>query len=556
MRKKVFLLITVLLLLPAAVLMLFACKPPSSSGNKNNTGNNANDEEGFVTAETTYDAMVKDLIGGITSSLKPVSESQISASRPKASFYVSADFSINDRAATVILAADYDFKKDSNAEAGATRLGVTVTYEDESRPVAEIYLYSGGESYDELFLSVRDSKIMIPLYNTSLTDILPLAKADTTLLSTVLTANLNATDLNYRYKDEPGGMRTRKFSARIDLKASLVKLVGYLEKSPDEFAAYASGIKSMIGAIFGINPDRISSEMPSAELIIDFTTVGGVRKDGEGTGRISELKMEMEVSASASTASVFGGKAYSVGIKMNKLDVKSDSLPENVIPERSAAKFDDYYMYDSRAVSVTGKVRYDAGSVIGDGEYDLAVSFMYKGLESDDVNDAISVKVSDPNDKTYIPFELNYASHRLDITIMTRDQSGAVTVKSYASGEDEFYFTDFLSKLIKDYFALRPSMNAFETLAFVFTTLGIDGSEVSFRLDSDFFLYVLGLDIISKLYDCMQSSFRGSWQIENILKDAGIDLGAYIISTPFTITLDVSEGFLVVGDAMPENRGE
>ena len=543
MRKRAIWIFAVVALLIAVLIVSAGCDTTGSG--KPNTPSIEENSDGFVKGETNIDLMTEDLIGGIVSALRPVNSSQITSSRPNASIYVSADIKINDAKSTLLFVSDYDLKKAESGSAGANRTGFIVTRAGSGSPFIEIYLYSGADSsYDELFVSVNDNKIEIPLYNSSLADMLPFGSLDTTILSSVLNSSLVVYDLSYRYKDESNGTRTRNYTASIDLKRSLVNLVNFITKN--DYEEYTADIKAMIGAIFGVNSDRLSAEMPPAALDIEFTTTGGARTDGEGTGKLSSLGMNLDVSESDNKNTVFGGEAYTISIELNKLDVKAAALDESVMPYRNDSKFDDYYMYDSRFVSVDGVVRFADGTLLGGKDYDIEVSFKYTGMDLTS-GDVIKLKVTDPDDANFVPFELNYENNLLKLSVMERDESGSVKTGVF---ETEAYFTDFLQHLIDKYFAKREVMNTYESLAFVFSMLNIDDSRISFKLDSVFFKNLLGLDMTG-LYDCLQSSYRGTGQIESKLKEAGIDLSKYVIDAAFDVTLDVSGSFFTVSDSLP-----
>lgn len=543
MRKKTIWIFAVAALLIAVLIVSAGCD--TTGGGKPNTPSTEENSDGFVKGETNIDLMTEDLIGGIVSALRPVNSSQITSSRPNASIYVSADLKINDSKSTLLFISDYDLKKAESGSAGATRTGFIVTRAGSGSPFIEIYLYSGADSsYDELFVSVSGNKIEIPLYNSSIADMLPFGSLDTTILSSVLNSSLVVYDLSYRYKDESNGTRTRNYTASIDLKRSLVNLVNFITKN--DYEEYTADIKALIGAIFGVNSDRLSAEMPPASLELEFTTTGGIRTDGEGTGKISALDMILDVSESDNKNTVFGGEAYSISIGLNKLDVKAAALDESVMPYRNDSKFDDYYMYDSRFVSVDGVVRFADGTLLGGKDYDIEVSFKYTGMDLTS-GDVIKLKVTDPDDANFVPFELNYENNLLKLSVMEREEGGSVKVSVF---ETEAVFTDFLQHLIKNYFSYRIGMNTYESLAFVFSMLNIDDSLISFKIDSVFFKNLLGLDMTG-LYDCLQSSYRGTGQIESKLKEAGIDLSKYVIDASFDVTLDVSGSFFTVSDSLP-----
>lgn len=544
MRKKTIWIFAVVALLIAVLIVSAGCD--TTGGGKPNTPSTEENSDGFVKGETNIDLMTEDLIGGIVSALRPVNSSQITSSRPNASIYVSADLKINDSKSTLLFISDYDLKKAESGSAGATRTGFIVTRAGSGSPFIEIYLYSGADSsYDELFVSVSGNKIEIPLYNSSLADMLPFGSLDTTILSSVLNSSLVVYDLTYKYKDESNGTRTRSYTANIDLKRSLVNLVNFITKN--DYEEYTADIKALIGAIFGVNSDRLSAEMPPAALELEFTTTGGIRTDGEGTGKISALDMILDVSESDNKNTVFGGEAYSISIGLNKLDVKAAALDESVMPYRNDSKFDDYYMYDSRFVSVDGVVRFADGTLLGGKDYDIGLSFKYTGMDSGGNDDTIILKITDPDDANFIPFELNYADNILKLSVMERDESGSVKTGVF---ETEAYFTDFLQCLIDNYFDKRDIMNTFESLAFVFSMLNIDDSLISVKVDSVFFKKLLGLDMTG-LYKCLHASCRGTGQIESKLKEAGIDLSKYVIDAAFDVTLDVSGSFFTVSDSLP-----
>ena len=130
--------------------LLAACKPPTTGGNNppDNPGTNTG-ADGFVTGTATVEDLSKELIGGINSALSPASTEHLGTASPYASIYNEWQMSINDKAAKLTVAIDYDHDKTLAKEPEATRLAATLAYEGQTKPELEVYFYS-----DELSVTV------------------------------------------------------------------------------------------------------------------------------------------------------------------------------------------------------------------------------------------------------------------------------------------------------------------------------------------------------------------------------------------------------------------
>ncbi len=545
MRKKLKGLAAALLLAALIASLAAGCKPDTPVVTP--PGGNVTDADGFTEAQSSVELMTKDLIGGLNSSLRLLTTGQITSSRPAASASASMDMRINDREARLTFAAEYNRNLFAEGERDAARSGMTVTYEGENEAFLELYYYTDDGASGEAYIALNGNKIIIPLENSSFDTLLPITAIDASVVTMILNSCLVVTDdVDYRYRDEVNDRRTRRFGAKIDLKDTLQTLLRFID-GDSSYNAYLEGVKDLIGAVFGINADRLESEMPAATLEISFETSGGNRTDGEGTGRISAFSMELAV-AEGSASALFGGDAYTIEAELDTLDVKAAMLSDGVLPDRDT-DLDDYYMYDSRAVHFDGSLRYDAPPAgIENKVYDVAAGFVYAGLESDGSADKIYIVVSDPDDEAYRPFELYYESETLTINTISVGTDGIPKRNTYTAKAS---FQAFLNKLIEEYFdKRRPTMDIYETLAFVFGAISLGDESISVYYNGEFFEKALGLDL-KALFDCLQFAYAaegGTGQISDAMNASGIDLGAYVIGNAFTMTMDIAGDFFEITD--------
>ncbi len=544
MRKKLICFVTAFLLAALIASLAAGCKPDTPVVTP--PGGNVTDADGFTEAQSNVELMTKDLIGGLNSTLRLLTTGQITSSRPAASASASMDMRINDREARLTFAAEYNRKLFDAGERDAARSGMTVTYEGENEAFLELYYFTDDGDSGEAYIALNGNKIIIPLENSSFNTLLPITAIDASVVTMLLNPCLAVTgDVDYRYRDEVNDRRTRRFGAKIDLKDTLQKLLGFIS-GDSPYSAYLAGVKDLIGAVFGINADRLESEMPAATLEISFETSGGNRTDGEGTGRISAFSMELAV-AEGSASALFGGDAYTIEAELDTLDVKAAMLSDGVLPDRDT-DLDDYYMYDSRAVHFDGSLRYDAPPAgIENKVYDVAAGFVYAGLESDGSADKIYIVVSDPDDEAYRPFELYYESETLTINTISVGTDGIPKRNTYTAKAS---FQAFLNRLIDEHFNTRPTMDIYETLAFVFGAISLGDESISVYYDDEFFEKALGLDL-KALFDCLQFAYAaegGTGQISDAMNASGIDLGAYVIGNAFTMTMNIAGDFFEITD--------
>lgn len=544
MRKKLICFVAAFLLAALVASLAAGCKPDTPVVAP--PGGNVTDADGFTEAQSNVELMTKDLIGGLNSTLRLLTTGQITSSRPAASASASMDMRINDREARLTFAAEYNRKLFDAGERDAARSGMTVTYEGENEAFLELYYYTDDGASGEAYIALNGNKIIIPLENSSFNTLLPITAIDASVVTMLLNSCLVVTgDVDYRYRDEVNDRRTRRFGAKIDLKDTLKKLLGFID-GDSPYNAYLEGVKDLIGAVFGINADRLESEMPAATLEISFETSGGNRTDGEGTGRISAFSMELAV-AEGSASALFGGDAYTIEAELDTLDVKAAMLSDGVLPDRDT-DLDDYYMYDSRAVHFDGSLRYDAPPAgIENKVYDVAAGFVYAGLESDGSADKIYIVVSDPDDEAYRPFELYYESETLMINTISVGTDGIPKRNTYTAKAS---FQAFLNRLIDEHFNTRPTMDIYETLAFVFGAISLGDESISVYYNGEFFEKALGLDLAA-LFDCLQYAYAaegGTGQISDAMNASGIDLGAYVIGNAFTMTMDIAGDFFEITD--------
>lgn len=571
MRKKRFSLLCLIGTALAITALLAACKPPTTGGNNppDNPGTNT-DADGFVTGTTTVEDLSKELIGGINSALRPASTEHLGTASPYASIYNEWQMSINDKEAKLTVAIDYDHDKTLAKEPEATRLAATLAYEGQTQPELEVYFYSdelsvtGGVTTaaendrmgGNMYVSLGGAKICLPLFESSLTELLPLNMLGS-IIPEVLSACLNFNDLKHSYREEEGSKRTRRYSVEIDVKQTLSKLLSYFDRN-SEYRQYLQPVIDLIEALFGAGASDLKDKMPETTLKVDFETTGGLR-NSTGSGRLSDINMQLNVAASDNTDTIFGGREYNVTADMLTCEVKASPIDPSKLPPSDDARFEDYFLYDKTAMHVDGKIRYlNTNSVFEAGKnYDIDLIFQYCGLEADDPDSTIKLTITDPDDVNYVPLDLSYVDGQFSIAM--QEKNGATIVSHSLSYNADF--KSFLDTVI-DSFRAKDNMSILEVIAFIFDHLRVtnENGEIfgSLICDEDFFLKTLGFgdgkgtsqatDPLEEFIYCLQMGYKGTGTLSALLKNNGIDFGKYVFDSVFEVSLSISEDFFELMD--------
>ncbi len=572
MRKKKFKWILAICILTVVTSLLVACQL-TNPGGKTPSDDNNNDgtNDGFVTAQATVEDMSAELVGGINSALRPATTAHLGAEHPNASIYTEWQVSINDKAALLTFAIDYDYAKFTERQADATRMIATLVYEGETEPDFEVYFYSddnflpqdaeadpnNARSGGNLYISLGDADIYLPLFDSSLSQLLPMNVMNGTLISQVLSASINFSELQYSYKDEEGSKRTRRYTVEIDVAQTLSKLLSYFDRD-SELEQYLSPVKELIEAIFGVSTSNLEKNMPETTLKVYFETTGGLRNT-TGSGRLSDIKVELNVAASQNTQTIFGGKEYDIIAELMTCEVKSSAISPEKMPASDDPRFENYYVYDAKAMRVDGKIRYfDPESPVFEAEkfYDIDLAFQYCGLSDSDPDSTVHVTITDPDNPSYVPLDLKYYDGKFEIIMQEKDKAGEIITNEYVGNGN---FKKFLGSVI-DSFEAKDSMGVLEVMAFIFKKVRISSAEdqnfVSLICDEEFFRNTLGLgdgkgssaetDPMKEFIDCLQSGYSaagGSGMLSNIFAEKNIDFGKYIIETKCEVRLNISGDF-------------
>ena len=489
---------------------------------------------------------------------------------PYASIYNEWQMSINDKAAKLTVAIDYDHDKTLAKEPEATRLAATLAYEGQTQPELEVYFYSDELSVNggvttaaenvrmggNMYVSLGGAKICLPLFDSSLTELLPLNVLGS-IIPDVLSACLNFNDLKYSYREEEGSKRTRRYSVEIDVKQTLSKLLSYFDRN-SEYRQYLQPVIDLIEALFGAGAADLKDKMPETTLKVDFETTGGLR-NSTGSGRLSDINMQLNVAASDNTDTIFGGREYNVTADMLACEVKASPIDPSKLPPSDDARFEDYFLYDKTAMHVDGKIRYlNTNSVFEAGKnYDIDLIFQYCGLEADDADSTIKLTITDPDDVNYVPLDLKYVDGQFSIAM--QEKNGATIVSHSLSYNADF--KSFLDTVI-DSFRAKDNMSMLEVIAFIFDHLRItnENGEIfgSLVCDEDFFLKTLGFgdgkgtsqatDPLEEFIYCLQLGYKGTGTLSALLKNNGIDFGKYVFDSVFEVSLSISEDFFELMD--------
>ncbi len=483
-----------LLLVIAIGCSVFACKPTKTDIDEpQKDDDNAN---GFITGTATIEDVSQEIVKTLLSTVNTASTTRLNANNPCVSWRIDLLMSINERVYDVLFEINYDHRDKSKTE-----MRIVAYRHGESTEFLSVYYFqdepNGNKTPGNLYLQYGKAKVKVPLVDTFLGSLFPITfETDkgsdglANLISGVVSAVLfTKGDIVYKYKDEANGKRTRNYVLQLDMKKTLATIVNITEDMP----SYES-ILWIIESIFGVDSNKINTQLPDTTITLDITTTGGLRET-LGKGAIENCKLHVSVAASDYKESVFRGESYD--IEINLLNFKASSKLIADFPKEEGGSFDNYVSYDSTAILVNGSLMFNGNE---DKLYDMQIGLYYDGLSVEQDQDEFMIKVTDKDDSDIVHVEFYAFDDMAYFNYMTDDNV-------WVELEFAFDIDAFLEQMIDISEDTTTSMGFLKIVAYVLGSSRIweDGS-LSLNINGELVKGVLNTDV-SSLVQAMQHAY-------------------------------------------------
>lgn len=544
MRRRRLSVIVVFVALTTIIISSLAACTPGGGGTGTvkppATDDITNNKDGFVKDTASVDDVCKDLIKTILNSAYTASKDRLTESNPYVSWWIDLDCNINGNKGLVSFKVNFDVR---NPESMTVRLSLLPDgYKNDS---LEFVFFADKPSADgkdhpgSLYMRVGDSKIVVPLSDSVLSDMFPLDsyKADD-LISFIAGRLATLNKISYEYKDEIGDKRTRKYAVQVDVKQTIINVLTLLNTSATK-NEYDS-VKWIVENAFGISIANIATDMPSTQLDIKFVTEGGMRS-AYGTGTLKELSATVKAEANGKTNSVFKGEKFN-----GQFEVKKFSALRKLIdmPSRTSLDNDGYKLYNSSTVNLKTELVYkDSPSKV----FDFDLAFRYGGIEDHGANDTALVRISDDDGEAMSLYYANNVLYLNHLDIKTNVEHNI----NIPFDLDKFIIG------IENSINGRDSMDVLKALTFVIGSLqfGDNATKMSYTFDARFFNGVLNIDLetLYTLFDDAYKCAGGTGFVRDRFEDAGINLGDIVYDRALTLTADLtSSDMLFVSKDLPD----
>ncbi|MBQ8178643.1 MAG: hypothetical protein IJ033_05560 [Clostridia bacterium] len=500
--KKVSIVLALLLVIVIGC-SVFACQPNNNSNTNNNnddnTQNNQN-SDGFITGTATIEDVSDELVMTLLSTANTASTNRLSSTNPCVSWQIDLAMVINDRAYDVRFEINYD-----NRDKSKTEMRIVLFRHGESKEFLSAFYFqdepNGNKTPGSMYLQYGDAKVKVPLVDTFLGSLFPISFGTAessdglaTLVSGFVSANLfTKGDIAYKYKDESDGKRTRNYVLQLDLKKTLMNVVNLMGNT-SSFADVYDSVLWIIESIFGVDSNKINSQLPDTTITLDITTKGGSRTT-LGKGSIDSCKVHITAAASDYKESIFRGESYD--IEMNLLNFKAANKLIADFPKEDSGLFDDYVCYDSTAIVVNGSLMFNGNE---DTLYDMQIGIRYDGLSEEQDQDEFMVKVTDKSNPELIYVEFYAFDNKAYLNYLTDDNV-------WLELEFAFDVDAFIEQMIIIGGDTTTSMGFLKIVAYVLGSFHIweDGS-LSLNIDGELVKGVLNTDVES-LVQAMQYAY-------------------------------------------------
>ncbi len=476
---------------------VFACNDNSTS----NTPPVPNDvpNDGFIQGTATIEDFTTELVKTLIGTAKTASSTRLNANNPCVSWHVGLDIEINERKYDLVFEINYDSRDKSNTE-----IRILMYRTGEELPFVTCY-YFADEPIDDkapgnLYLEYGDAMVKIPLVDTFLGKLFPIqfegleTEEEVKLLCGVISANIfTKGNINYKYKDESNGKRTRNYSLEIDLKRTLINVVNLLDVSGED-SELTTSIEWIIESVFGVDANKISSQLPDTSVVLNMTTKGGT-KNILGNGSISTCSITIDAAASDYKDSIFRGESFNASFDLNEF-VASNTLISG-FPKENAEKFTNYISYNETALVVEGALMLNGNE---NNLYSVNLGVIYDGLSESQVNDELMIVVTEMNnpESKYVEF---YAFDNMAYLNFKTEENKWVELSF------EFDIDVFIEEMIRIGGDNTSSMGFIKTLSYILGSFQIwEDNSLSLKINEEFFKGVLNVDAES-LVGAMQYAY-------------------------------------------------
>ncbi len=426
--KKVSIILVIALTF-VLLMSAFACDGPEPSQPDNPSVKPPTD--GWVTSTATVEEAAGELIKTILNAAKTASVDKLSSVKPLLSWHISIDLTINGIPYQLVYDMNYD-----NRDPSETEMRILLSRKEEDSAFVSIYFYqdattADGKTPGKLYVQYGEAKMLFPLKDTFLGSLFPISFGNNldTLVTTFVGSNLfTIGDVTYKYKDTSDGKRTKNYSLQVDLKSTLNHFVSILGNN--NYAEMSEPINWMIESIFGVEVEKINTQLPQTVITIDFSTVGG-SKNSAGTGNIDYVLLNVNATEGDYKGGLFRGESYEAIVKLTSL--KASSKHNEEFPKEDSSIFDAYNQYNTTALTMTGSFMIDRDE---ENLYDFETSLLYDGLAESQNEDKFSFKVTEKADSESIM--MNFVAVDNNATFCYRNDEGKMIEFEFAFDIDRF----------------------------------------------------------------------------------------------------------------------
>lgn len=480
--KKIAIILVIILTL-SLTFSLIACNsntPPTQPPNDNNGGTV---DDGFVKGTTTVEDLSEDIVKSLLNTAKTASTNKLNANNPCVSWHIDFDVVINDVEAVMTFEINYDHRDKSKTE-----MKLSVVRKGETEPFVSVFYFQDtpvdGKNPGNMYFQYGDARVKVPVVDTFLGQLFPISFSgiEDAVIIGFLSANLYTKgSIEYKYKDGGDGKRTRNYVFQVDLKATLVNILNMI-KGGAGFEEIYESVSWIIESLFGVEADKINTQLPDTTIKIDVTTTGGSRTL-LGSGAISNLKIDANVAASDYKDSIFRGESYKMSLELVEFKASSKLIED--FPKEDSAHFANYISYDNTAMVINGALVYleDEETV-----YDITVGFRYDGLGETQENDEIKIVVTEKDNPANKMLEFYAFDDKAYFNFYCEKGDWVETTFAF----DIDYFIEYMI----DVASVGDSFGLLKTIAYTLGSIQFweDGS-LSLNVNKEFYQGLLNLDI-------------------------------------------------------------
>ena len=518
--KKIAIILVIILTL-SLTFSVIACEPNKTPTPPPNNNDNNVVDDGFVKATTTVEDLSEDIVKSLLNTAKTASTNKLNASNPCVSWHIDFDVVINEAEAVATFEINYDHRDKSKTE-----MKLAVVRKGETQPFISVFYFQdtpiNGKNPGNLYFQYGDARVKVPVVDTFLGQLFPISFSgvEDSVLIGFFSANLYTKgNIEYKYKDGGDGKRTRNYVFQVDLKATLVNILNMI-KGGSGFEDIYGSVSWIIESLFGVDADKISTQLPETTIKVDVTTTGGSRTL-LGNGAISNLKVDATVAASDYKDSIFRGESYKISIGLVEFKASSKLIEE--FPKEESSYFTNYISYNDTAMVINGALVYleDEETI-----YDITVGFRYDGLGATQENDEIKILVTEKDKPENKIIEFYAFDDKVYFNFYCKEGDWVETTFAF----DVDYFIEYMI----DIGSTGDSFGLLKTIAYTLGSIQIweDGS-LSLNVNKEFYQGLLNLDIptlVKGIKDSCVYAGGSPSDLENQIAEHDTDLNSVLSS--------------------------